>query len=275
MIVFSDLDGTLLDGDTYSFDAAQEALKALRARGIPLILVSSKTQAEIQPIRARLKNDAPFVVENGGAIFIPGGTFDFPIQHAAPRDGYDVVELGTPYAGLRQALRDIAQAAGCEARGFGDMSVAEIAEQTGLSLAEAALAKQRRYDEPFRLEGRGEAGCVEAFQRLAEARGLRYTRGGRFHHLMGRNDKGQATRVLIDYYRRQAGQGPGVLRTVALGDSLNDLPMLAVVDRPVLVKKADGSYDPEVRLPNVTYAGGIGPAGWNQAILALLSDQAA
>jgi phosphoglycolate phosphatase-like HAD superfamily hydrolase len=35
-IVFSDLDGTLLDHETYLFDAAQPALNALKARDIPL-----------------------------------------------------------------------------------------------------------------------------------------------------------------------------------------------------------------------------------------------
>ena len=56
MVVFTDLDGTLLDKKTYSFEAAREALTELRARNIPLIVVSSKTRAEIEPIRLELRN---------------------------------------------------------------------------------------------------------------------------------------------------------------------------------------------------------------------------
>ena len=52
-VVFSDLDGTLLDHSTYSWKAAAPALAALRDRGIPLILASSKTSAEIAESRLK------------------------------------------------------------------------------------------------------------------------------------------------------------------------------------------------------------------------------
>ena len=70
-VVFTDLDGSLLDGETYSFESATQALKALRMRNIPLILVSSKTRAEMEPLRRRLNHRDPFIVENGAAVFVP------------------------------------------------------------------------------------------------------------------------------------------------------------------------------------------------------------
>jgi len=78
LIVFSDLDGTLLDHETYQFDAAQPALDLLKQHGIPLILNSSKTRAEITAIRDQLQNTAPFIIENGAAVIIPPGWFGFP-----------------------------------------------------------------------------------------------------------------------------------------------------------------------------------------------------
>ncbi len=62
--------------------------------------------------------------------------------------------------------------------------------------------------------------------------------------------------------------------TVGIGDSLNDLPLLLNVDHPILVQKPDGSYDPDIDLPSLIRAPGIGPAGWNQAILGLLTQTA-
>ena len=41
VMVFTDLDGTLLDHDTYAFDAARPALAALTARAIPVVPVTS------------------------------------------------------------------------------------------------------------------------------------------------------------------------------------------------------------------------------------------
>lgn len=268
-VVFTDLDGTLLDAATYSAAAAGEALAALRRRGIPLVLVSSKTRAEIEPIRRDLALSTPFIVENGGAVFVPAGCFETTPPQAVGRDGYQVIELGRPYGELRRALGELARATGEPLRGFGEMSVDEVAARTGLSRDEAARAKQREYDEAFVFEGAPDR--WGAFSRQAEARGLRCTRGGRFHHLMGPHDKGRACRLLLDCYRRQRGPR-GAVRAIALGDSLNDLPMLEAADLPVLVQRPDGSYDPEVRLPRLRFAPGVGPLGWNRAVLSLLGE---
>lgn len=269
LIVFTDLDGTLLDAVTYSFDAARPALDALRVCRVPLVLVSSKTRVEIEPLRFTLELLHPFIVENGGAVFIPKGYFDGPVPWAQVRGTFQVMELGSPRARLRTALKEIELAVGCRLRGFGDMPAEEIAERTGLSHSEAVLAKQREYDEPFIIEG--PATLAGEVRRLAEARGLHCTQGGRFYHFIGGSDKGKACHVLIDCYRRKQTQAGNRLMTVGIGDSLNDLPMLAVVDRPVLVQKPDGSYDPDVWLPNLIQAPGIGPAGWNQAVLRLMA----
>ena len=269
ILIFTDLDGSLLDTTTYSYQAAGEALALLERLGAPLILVSSKTRSEMEPLRLRLNNHHPFIVENGGALFIPRGTFPFPIEKASTRNGYEVVEIGTPYARLRTALNSIREELGCRLLGFGDLSVEEVAHLTGLPAAEALLATQREYDEPFILEDEG-----VAWDRLcaaAAAQGLRCTRGGRFYHLMGANDKGIASRMLMSWYERVAerdGQRPV---TIGLGDSLNDRPLLAEVDYPILVRKPDGSYDPDVQLPHLIRADGVGPVGWNRSLTALLS----
>ena len=73
--VFSDLDGTLLDHDTYGYEPARPALDLISSKKIPLILCSSKTRAEMTGIRQQLKLEDPFIVENGGAVYIPRKTF--------------------------------------------------------------------------------------------------------------------------------------------------------------------------------------------------------
>lgn len=270
VLVFTDLDGTLLDGATYAFDPAREALEVLRDRQIPLILVSSKTRAEMEPLRFELNNLHPFVVENGAAVYIPKDLFDDPVPYAVFRDPYLVIEQGTAYAMVRSGLKEIAQAIGRPLRGFGDMSTEEIAERTGLSEREAGLAKQREYDEPFLVDDSEE--LVERIVREADAKGLRLARGGRFCHLSGRVDKGDACRQLIECYRRQWKAGPDELTTIGLGDGPNDLPMLAVVDRPVVIPRPDGSINPALQAPVFHMATAPGPAGWNRAVLELIRE---
>ena len=260
-IVFTDLDGTLLD-HAYSYEAATPALTALEQNKIPLVLVSSKTRAEIEPLRARMGHHDPFIVENGGAVVIPTAVFDRHPPQATTIGGYHIAAFGAPYSALRSALKDIAQAAGVTVRGFGDMTVEEIAARTGLSKEEADLARQREYDEPFDVVG----GSVtfEKLRQEALLRGLECTRGGRFYHLLGSTDKGKACRYLIDCYRQEL---ESELTTIAIGDSLNDLPMLASVDRPILVQRQDGTFDGAIELPSLVRMNGVGPRGWNAAIL--------
>jgi len=268
MVVFTDLDGTLLDNATYSFDAANDALDELRARAIPVVLVSSKTRSEIELIRSRMDNHHPFIVENGGAVLIPVEYFPFPITNATTTDQHLVIELGTPYVRLRQALKEIASQLAVSLRGYGDMSVAEIAQRTGLSIENAALSKQRDYDEPFIVEGQDLP--EHLLDQAVTQHGLRWTKGDRFHHLMGPQDKGEAVHRLITCYRQHAGHTHTTLTTLALGNSLNDLPMLAVVDIPILVQLANGSYAHDLDLPRLIRAPAPGPAGWNRAVLSLL-----
>lgn len=273
-ILFTDLDGCLLDSDTYSFEEARPALDALRAIHMPVILVSSKTRAEMEPLRQRLDHHDPFVVENGAAVFVPLDTFDFPMERSRRRSAYHVIELGTPYALLRDVLKQIEEAVGTPLPGFGDLSLDEIMRATGLSRDSALRAKLREYDEPFLLEG--PPALIEEVCRQIVMRGLQWTKGGRFFHLTGANDKGRSADILRRCYRRQ-WQIEGVegdCETVGIGDSSNDLPLLLTVDRPVLVQKPDGSYDPDIDLPGLIRAPGIGPVGWNRAVLELLNQAA-
>src|SRR6478672_1342445 len=152
-VVFVDLDGTLLDTGTASWETAATAIQALRTYGIPLILVSSKTRAELEPLRRRLQHQDPFIAENGAAVFVPQGLFTFPLERVRTKASYDVIELGMPYHMLRDVLKQIEDAVETPLHGFGDLSVEEIMQITGLSHADAELAGMREYDEPFLLEG--------------------------------------------------------------------------------------------------------------------------
>ena len=273
-VLLTDLDGCLLDSDTYSFEDARPALEALRSINIPVILVSSKTRAEIEPLRQRLDHHDPFIVENGAAVFVPLDTFEFPLQRSRKRSAYHVIELGTPYALLRDVLKQIEEAVDTPLRGFGDLSLDDIMCATGLSRENALRAKLREFDEPFLLEGPPR--LIEEVCRQIVVRGLRWTRGGRFFHLTGANDKGHAADIILRCYQRQ-GRMDGMtedFETVGIGDSLNDLPLLLTVDHPVLVQKPDGSYDPDIDLPGLIRAPGIGPVGWNHAVLELLKQAA-
>lgn len=265
MLVFTDLDGTLLDEFDYSFNAALPALDKLRAHGVPLVLCSSKTRAELELYRRRLDNHHPFIVENGGGIFIPPGYFSQPVGGAEMRGEYQVVAFGTSHALIRRHLRTLSERLGVAVRGFSEMSASEVAALTGLPVAEAELARQRDFAEPFVFAGAPDQGFLQA---ITDA-GLFWTQG-RFFHLMGQHHKGRAVRFLKSLYEREFG----TLYSVALGDAYNDLPMLQEVDHAVLVRHRDGSHEQRVELPALHITASPGPLGWNETLLELLDNDA-
>ncbi len=150
LIVFTDLDGSLLDGTTYSYEAAIPALTALREQGIPLVLVSSKTRAEMEPTSTAPRPSVTHsLLKTAARCLSLKGLFDFPLERMRTRSPYQVIELGLPYHMLREVLKQIEEAVETPLQGFGDLSVEAIMQVTGLPHADAILAKQREYDEPY------------------------------------------------------------------------------------------------------------------------------
>jgi mannosyl-3-phosphoglycerate phosphatase len=264
ILVFTDLDGTLLDYRDYSFEPARPALLRLRQSGIPVVICTSKTRAEVEAVRAELGNSDPFIVENGGAIFFPEGYFSVEIPAVRMDSGYLVVELGTSYSRILDVYSQMKDRLPGRLRGFSDLTVEEVARLTGLSQAEAVRAKKREYDEPFLLDD--PVTNLDIVRTMGESAGLSITRG-RYFHLTGDNDKGRAVRLVKDIYARADGIAP---RTIGLGDSPNDLPLLENVDFPVLVQKPGGRYEPSIRLDNLIFAPGEGPVGWSVAVRELV-----
>ena len=266
LVIFTDLDGTLLDQNSYSFEHALPALRAIREKGIPLVFSSSKTRSEIDFYRKKMENAHPFISENGGAVFIPKDYFSFSFSCDREAGAYFVLELGTFYPQIVAVLDSIKKETGVPIQGFSDLTAQEISSLCGLSLQEAAFAKEREYDEPFFIEG-GEQEVKTIRQKIRE-KGMNYAWGGRFHHILGDNDKGKAIGILEHLFEKEFLS----ISTVGIGDSQNDLPMLLSVDTPIFLRENQAPL-PEVlsSVKPLTVVDGGGSRAWNRAILSFLN----
>lgn len=262
-VIVTDLDGTLLDRDTYSYQKALPALNAAQSEDIPVVFCSSKTQAEQMIYREMLDIHDPFIVEDGGALLVENGYFTSNPAFHRTVDNFRVVELGTPYDTIRQVVEMVRSETGIGLKGYGDMTPPEVAEVTGLDREAAALAMKRKYQET--LVSVHPPNELETITSAFAQHGLRLTKGGRFLAVSGRHDKGAAVDVLKALYLREFG---GV-RIVGLGDSHNDLSMLAAVDMPVLVQKGPGVWE-DMGLPNLVRINRVGPEGWSQFVFEYL-----
>jgi mannosyl-3-phosphoglycerate phosphatase len=243
-VFFTDLDGTLLDHETYSFDAAKPALSALSARNIPLVLASSKTGPELLALRSRLGLDHwPAIIENGAGE-LPSG--------AAPSiDQRD-------YQRLRQILSTLPNAVRRRYKGFGDMTLSDVVALTGLSPQSAQWAQQRAFTEPGVFDG--SADDKARFVETLTTHGVHARDGGRFLTLSFGRTKADGLRSMA--------QRLNATRTIALGDAPNDLEMLLAADIAVVVRN---DHSPRMeKIPDAIYTEQPGPAGWNEAVLELL-----
>lgn len=251
IVVFSDLDGTLIDHDTYRWDGATPALDTLKRIGAGIVLASSKTAAEIAVLQDDMGvTDWPAIVENGAGLILPG--------NGKPEDN-------KPYLSLRHSLENLPDSLRKPFRGFGDMPVSELVKVTGLSAEFAALARQRNYSEPGLWNGT-DAQLSEFLAALSK-HGITARSGGRFLTLSYGQTKADRMIEIIKQYQPR--------HTVALGDAPNDVEMLRCADIGVVVANPSGKPVPAIenrphgRIIRTTLPG---PSGWNRAMLDIIAE---
>lgn len=266
-IIFSDLDGSLLDHNTYCFKEAHQALRRIKELSIPLIICSSKTRSEIEFYQNHMDIEYPFITENGGAIYIP--KVDHKLTYKADSEDakYAIIQLGVKRSELREVFFTVKKALKVNMTALSEMSVRDIMDLTSLPENEAELAMRRNFSEPFIISDNdlmNEDSILSEFIN----RGYAVVKGGRFYHLMGNTDKGTAVKKLTRIYETAFGED---IYSLGLGDSENDISMLETVDCPVLIRRADGSWLDTQETKNYIRTRGIGPEGWNDAVLNFLA----
>lgn len=243
-IIVTDLDGTLLNHQTYEFAAALDGIYELKQRSIPLILNSSKTQSEILEIRHQLKNQEPFVCENGGILC-----------------GMENIQyLATPRSQFLEDLAVIKAKLNLKYQGFSEVTIDDVVSWTGLTARDAEKAMERKATEPLLWQDSDFA--LDHFRQELAKHQLQCVKGGRFHHVMGFFNKASCFTQLKQYYA-QIWQEE--IRIIALGDSPNDLPMLEKADYAVIIPNAKGN---KLKLSQTStyFASQMAPIGWQEGI---------
>lgn len=260
ILIFTDLDGTLLDHHSYSPAPADRYIRLLDQVGVDVIAVTSKTKAETQPFMGSIGSDALFSTENGSMIHAPRG-FPWDLSQAPQQH-----VMGVSYAAIQDQLARLPTLIRSQIRGFGDMSSYDVSQETGLSLPDAKKAKMREASEPFLWSG-SEDELFDLGETLKQA-GLTIQRGGRFYHLTGKANKKLAIQWMTQQFQVQTPDLSIV--TIALGDGPNDLKMIEAADHGVIIPNADGSSISSSK-SSVSIADRPGPEGWVIAVRKILS----
>ncbi|QFU76731.1 HAD-IIB family hydrolase [Halioglobus maricola] len=261
-LVFTDLDGTLLDHHSYSFAPALPALEQLAQLGVPVIPTTSKTRAEIESIRMALGNEHPFIVENGAAVFIPVGYFSSQPLGTVERDGYWIHERSLSRSHWLEHLAVLSHQYPGQFESFSSAGVDGIVAMTGLSSEAARLANHREYSEPVRWLG-SDDNKAEFVARLRQ-KGANPLQGGRFLSVAGDCDKGRAL-VWLRQAFAEAWQIEQVA-DLAAGDSGNDVAMLEAAQTALVIRSPVNDFPELKRTGDVIYSDAFGPAGWAKGV---------
>lgn len=278
LIIFSDLDGTLLDHSDYSIDAVEPVLKKLALLSVDVIPTTSKTFAELQFIMPKLGLTTPFIVENGAAVFIPKTMLMNQPEGIESIQDYWCKSFTQPrshwQASIEQAKREFK---GCFSL-MTEMSATEVAELTGLTEEEAQRALQRDYGEPVKWHGSAEQEL--RFIEFMQQCGATVLKGGRFLHIGGCAQKGIAMEWLMNVYQSELLQQRDLLQksgqqkdwfSIALGDSGNDISMLELADIAVRIRSEHHDFPVLAREEGVIDSDSYGPTGWAECMQRLLS----
>ena len=266
-VIYTDLDGTLLDHHTYAFDEALETIKALKDRSIPIIPCTSKTRAETMRLVQAMGIDGPMIVENGAAIWVPQDWgLERPAGSASDADAW-CHSFGPSRSMIRRQLAILSIEWGNRYQSLCDLSDKQVAAVTGLDLDGAARAKQREHCET--LIWLGTPADRKTFAQQVETLDMRCLQGGRFVHVLTSGGKAEAVSWLHHKICRERPGFDGAI-SLSAGDAENDVEMLEVTDLALLVRS------PVNEPPTVRRQGGLvisdteGPAGWAEGIEALI-----
>ena len=141
LLVFTDLDGSLLDHHNYRHDEADPVLQNLKQLQIPLIPVSSKTQSEIEQINVSLDNPHPFICENGAAIFIPVDYFPEQPADTKTSGQYWVKEFVQPRAHWQSIIKSVKPLFSDDFTTFAQAGIDGIIAMTDLDVQNNLLKK--------------------------------------------------------------------------------------------------------------------------------------
>jgi mannosyl-3-phosphoglycerate phosphatase family protein len=249
-------------------------LNWLQSRHIPVIPCTSKTCAELEVLRQQLDNSHPFIVENGAAVYIPDKYFSKK-SHELVKVTSDsgntflVKKFTQARTHWQTILNNVPLHLNDAFISFKSAGIKGVMQMTGLSLDEARLASQREFGEPLKWIGNDQQ--YKEFEHYIESKQGRLLKGGRFVHLSGQCDKGAALTWLLEKYQQEYVD-PDMI-TIALGDSQNDIAMLAAADYAVMIRSSDHDF-PEIEVAlekRIYYTKHLGPKGWQEGVSYLLN----
>ena len=251
ILIFTDLDGSLLHRDTFKFDKIKDYLRQLISRGIFIIPNTSKTDKEILEFSYDLGVSLPYICENGAAIYgLDLLDENLPKELILSREKEDVLNIFKNTVPINLQIK---------CKWLSEMDKKEQSLIFGLKDEKLKMALDRKYTIPFIFSGTKKE--KNQLSKIIKTEGLFLQEGGRVINLTDRTNKAKALQVFVRFYKKYHKN----VKTIAVGDNYNDLEMLKISDYPCLVFNDEFTLD-EIPINNLIATNKPSPQGWADVI---------
>ena len=251
IIVFTDLDGTLLHRDTFQFDTIKNYIKSLINKGVIIIPNSSKTEVEIEEFNEELGVNLPFISENGASIHgLNLITSNFPDKLIVSREKEELLRIfeNKVPEKLKQKCFQISK-----------MSKKDQENILGQKDEKLKNALNRKYTLPFLFKG--DKSEKNRLLKLLNTNSLTLQEGGRVSNLCDNVNKVKSMNRVVKILKKMKEK----IITIAVGDNYNDLDMLKNCDIPCLVFNDQFKLD-QINIDNLIFSNKPSPEGWADVI---------
>lgn len=247
-ILFCDIDG-LIPVRGKMAPGFDDFIAALEHTAIPIVWVTTRTRLQIDDPRRKLGHNHPFIAEGGCGVYLPESYFHLRPAKTLRLGRFTCLPIAEPQPAASEGLQEISDEIGVAAVSLRSLKPRELAQNTGLPVAQAELMRHRDFDELFFFAGASESE-VKRFQTEAVARSWSLRQRGILWSLaLGANLK-QCVREVSKLYTRALRSQPKIIG-IARDDRASEL--LSACDRGFVLMDGlrddeDPSSEPE-RLP--------------------------
>jgi mannosyl-3-phosphoglycerate phosphatase family protein len=251
LIIFTDLDGSLLHRDNFKFDEIKDYIKNLIDNGVIIIPNTSKTEKEIEEFINELGKELPFISENGSSIHgLNLINANFPNKIILSRDKEELIKI------FDSKVPDNLKA---KCKFISEMNSKQQNNIFGLQGNNLKNALNRKYTIPFLFEGDNLE--KNKLLKILKSSSLTMQEGGRVLNLGDKTDKVKSMNQVLKIYRKVENK----IKVIGVGDNFNDLDMLRNCDIPCLVFNDQFKQD-QININNLIFSNKPSPEGWADVI---------
>jgi len=251
IVIFTDLDGSLLHRDTFKFDPIKDYIISLINRGIIIIPNSSKTDKEIEKFNEELGVTLPYISENGSSIQgLNLINANFPNKIVLSREKEELIKI------FNDKVPEQLKGKCIEISKINKKEQEKIFGQKDDNLKNAL---NRKFTLPFLFKG--DKNEKNRLLKILISSSLTLQEGGRVINLCDNISKVKSMNRVIKILKKTEDK----IKSIAVGDNYNDLDMLKNCDIPCLVFNDKFKLD-QININNLIFSNKPSPEGWANVI---------